>query len=280
MPNRPVDGRRSTDARETLRADCSRCVGLCCVAPGFAASADFAIDKPAGRPCPNLLADSRCGIHDSLRQRGFPGCVVFDCFGAGQQVTQVTFAGIDWRQSRGSATSMFDVFTVMRQLHELLWYLIEAQTLLRASPLRTEIDHARDRTERLTEAGSERLEAFDATAYRGHLGALLGQVSDFVRAPVYDPAKDHRGADLVQAKLAGADLHGASLRGAYLIGADLRNADLRQADLLGADLRAADLRAADLSTCIFLTQPQLGAARGDPATTIPRILTRPSHWST
>ena len=37
-----------------LRADCSRCVGLCCVAPAFARSADFAVDKPAGTPCTNL----------------------------------------------------------------------------------------------------------------------------------------------------------------------------------------------------------------------------------
>ncbi|RQX15913.1 oxetanocin A resistance protein, partial [Micromonospora arida] len=37
-----------------LRADCGRCFGLCCVVPAFAASADFAIDKPAGSPCPNL----------------------------------------------------------------------------------------------------------------------------------------------------------------------------------------------------------------------------------
>jgi len=45
-------------------------------------------DKPAGRPCPNLGADFGWGIHDSLRKRGFPGCAVFDCFGAGQQVIQ------------------------------------------------------------------------------------------------------------------------------------------------------------------------------------------------
>ena len=46
-----------------LRADCGSCFGLCCVALAFAASADFAIDKAAGQPCPNLRADFRCGIH-------------------------------------------------------------------------------------------------------------------------------------------------------------------------------------------------------------------------
>jgi hypothetical protein len=45
------------DWRQQLRADCRRCVGLCCVAPAFVASADFALDKPAGRACPHLSAD-------------------------------------------------------------------------------------------------------------------------------------------------------------------------------------------------------------------------------
>jgi hypothetical protein len=31
--------------------------------PAFAKSSDFAIDKPAGRACPNLQDDFRCGIH-------------------------------------------------------------------------------------------------------------------------------------------------------------------------------------------------------------------------
>src|SRR5205823_14753122 len=118
------------DTRRTaLRADCSRCVGLCCVAPAFAASADFAIDKRAGQPCPDLHADFRCGIHDRLRQGGFPGCAAYDCFGAGQHVTEVTFGGRDWRRTPGIAERMFAVFGVVRQLHELLWYLTEALTL-------------------------------------------------------------------------------------------------------------------------------------------------------
>jgi hypothetical protein len=44
-PAAPADLAR---ARRDLTADCSRCVGLCCVVPAFAASADFAIDQPAG----------------------------------------------------------------------------------------------------------------------------------------------------------------------------------------------------------------------------------------
>lgn len=250
-PAHPVDGRRD------LRADCGRCAGLCCVAPAFAASADFAVDKPAGQPCRNLLADFRCGIHDSLRERGFPGCAVFDCFGAGQQVTQVTFGGQDWRRDPTIATSMFTVFTVMRQLRELLWYLTEALTLLPAGPLADELVRARERTESLTDTDPDELAAFDATAYRQEIGPLLARVSEVVRAEARGSAPDRRGADLIGAKFRGADLRDAGLRGAYLLGADLRGADLNKADLLGADLRAADLRGAFLGGSIFLTQPQL-----------------------
>lgn len=75
---------------DPLRGDCGNCFGLCCVAPAFAASADFAIDKKAGQPCPNLQADNHCGIHGQLRDRGFTGCTVFDCFRCG--TTRLTAA--------------------------------------------------------------------------------------------------------------------------------------------------------------------------------------------
>lgn len=268
-----------TDARAGLRADCSRCVGLCCVAPAFAASADFTIDKPAGRPCPNLGPESRCTIHTQLREQGFPGCAVFDCFGAGQHVVQVTFAGRDWRQSPATADAMFAVFPIMRQLKELLWYLAEAATLLPSGALLDEVHWAQDQTADALGHTPDELRRIDAADHRRAVRPLLDRVSRTVREQVHGRAADRSGADLIGAGLRGADLHGASRRGAYLIGADLREADVRHADLLGADLRGADLRAAQLSSSLFLAQPQLDAATGDIATTIPEALQRPLHWS-
>jgi uncharacterized protein YjbI with pentapeptide repeats len=257
-----------------LRADCARCFALCCVAPAFAASADFAIDKPAGRACPNLLAEHRCGIHSDLRQRGFRGCTVYDCFGAGQHVSQVTFGGRDWRRE----PRMLGVFPVMRQLHELLWYLTEARTLPAAAPLHEALDRALAHTGELTSGDPDTLLALDVAAHRQDVNALLLRASELARAGVRRKAPGHRGADLVGAKLKGADLRAASLRGALLIGADLRGADLRHADLIGADFRTADLRGADLTGALFLIQSQLDAARGDATTTLPSALTRPEHW--
>ncbi len=262
-------------AREGLSADCSRCAGLCCVGPAFAASADFAIDKPAATPCPNLQDDFRCGIHDRLRPEGFPGCTVFDCFGAGQRITQQTFGGRSWQEAPEIAGAQFAVLPVMRQLHEILWYLAEAATLPAAVDLHPAVERARVATERLAALDAESLRALDVGAHRAEIGALLQRVSDAVRTPA---GPDRRGADLMGRDLRRTRLRGASLRGAYLIGADLRGADLGRADLLGADLRAADVRGSDLSGCLFVTGPQLEAARGDARTALPPGLARPAHW--
>lgn len=262
-----------------LRADCGSCFGLCCVALPFAASADFAVDKAAGEPCANLRTDFRCGIHQHLRQRGFTGCTVYDCFGAGQKVSQVTFGGRDWRRNPETAKPMFEVFPVMRQLHELLWYLDEALTLEPARAIHGDIRLALQETERQTRLGPDLLMKLDVAAHRGQVNVLLLRASELVRQGVRREPFDHRGADLIGAKLKGADLRGSDLRGAYLIGADLRGADLRVADLIGADLRGADLSGADLTGAIFLTQLQVNAAKGNRATKLPPSLTRPAHWS-
>ncbi|AOP49794.1 hypothetical protein SL103_29285 [Streptomyces lydicus] len=277
---RPQDRKQSNPPPTELDlvSDCGSCFGLCCVALPFAASADFAIDKDAGRPCPNLQTDFRCGIHADLRGRGFSGCTVFDCFGAGQKVSQVTFGGRDWRQAPGTARQMFDVFPVMRQLHELLWYLTEALGLPDARPVHTALRAALEKTERLTRGSAEELGRLDVPAHRGEVNALLLRTSELVRATVPGRKKERRGADLMGARLRKADLRGANLRGAYLIAADLRGADLRQADLIGADLRDADLSGADLTGALFLTQAQVNAARGDATTTLPPALSRPAHW--
>jgi uncharacterized protein YjbI with pentapeptide repeats len=278
VKDEPTEPAADTD-RIRLRADCGRYFGLCCVAPAFAASTDFAIDKAAGQPCPHLQGTYGCDIHHHLRQEGFRGCAVYDCFGAGQQVAQVTFGGRDWRQDPQTARQMFEVFGTMRQLHELVWYLIESLLLRPAQAYHGELSRALGKTARLADSSADALVKLDIAPHRRNVGALLRRTSELVRAEVRGPKQDHSGADLIGAHFSGADLRGANLRGACLIGADLRRADLRVADLMGADLRDADLGGADLTETIFLTQSQLDAAKGDAATTLPPMLSRPTHWS-
>jgi len=281
-----------------LAADCANCFGLCCVALPFKASTDFAVDKAAGFPCPNLRDDHRCSVHDRLRPAGFSGCAVFDCFGAGQQVSQVSFQGRDWRHFPETAAQMFEVLAVMRQLHELLYYLRDAIALATGpgfgpaahpdpaadlvAELRTESDTLRALTGRPPAA----LLDADVAGHRARIGPLLARTSALVRqsgpgagSGAGNEPVDHSGADLIGADLAGARLQRATLRGAYLIGADLQQADLRRCDLLGADLRGAKLAGADLRDAVFLTQAQLDSARGDRSTLLSAPLHRPAHWT-
>ncbi|MCF3124732.1 pentapeptide repeat-containing protein [Streptomyces arenae] len=265
-----------------LRADCGSCFGLCCVALTFSASSDFPVNKDAGKPCTNLQADNRCGIHDKLRDTGYRGCTVYDCFGAGQHVSQGTFGGRDWRQDPATARQMFEVFPIMRQLHELLWYVTQALTFPQTRPITADLKRVLAETERLTEATPEAVAATDVAAHRQDVNILLLRTSELVRAEHLRKGgkkKNRRGADLIGARLKGADLKGADLRGAYLIGADLRDADLRAADLIGVDFRDADLRGADLTGALFLTQTQVNAAKGDDRTRISDSLDRPAHWT-
>ncbi|GAB3874403.1 pentapeptide repeat-containing protein [Terrabacter terrigena] len=254
-----------------LEADCSRCFGLCCVALPFARSADFPVDKSGGEPCRNLLADHRCGIHDRLLEGGWRGCVTFDCFGAGQQVSQVTFGGVSWRDAPGTAPTMYAVLPVMRQLHEMLSHLLEAAALDPDRSTEVALAGLVDEVGAATRAGPESLLAVDLVELRSRVGELLRTVSasvrerhrrrDGIRAQSRRVRRVGAGADLVGADLRGLDLRATDLRGALLIAADLRGADLRWADLLGADLRDADLRGAVVDGALFVTRPQLAAAR-------------------
>ncbi|MDQ6418832.1 pentapeptide repeat-containing protein [Paenibacillus sp. LHD-117] len=275
--------------RSDLRADCANCFGLCCTALPFAASADFAANKPAGTPCRHLRENFRCGVHSRLREIGYRGCTVFDCFGAGQRVSQATFEGRDWRTAPELAPGMFEAFHAMRLLHELLWYLRDALARIETESIHPKLQRSLEATEALASLAAEELLETTAAAHRIQVNALLVEASALVRArdghrgattggkrtkyPI------RRGADLMGARLRGENLRGADLRGAYLIATDLSNADLRRADLIGADFRDTNLCGADLRESLYLTQFQINAAKGDARTKLPAGLEKPSYWS-
>lgn len=170
---------------------------------------------------------------------------------AGQLVTQRTYPGRDWRTDPALAAEMFRVFAVVRQLHEIRVLL--ADPACAAPPYAAEAADLDDELARLAGSPPETLLAVDVDHARRRAGRIFSRVA--------------------------ADRGGPSHRGAWLMGADLRDLDLTDADLLGADLRGADLSGADLRGALFLTQPQLDAARGDARTLLPDRLTRPAAWA-
>ncbi|WP_460511263.1 pentapeptide repeat-containing protein [Frigoribacterium salinisoli] len=275
--------------REDLGADCANCFGLCCVALAFSRSVDFPVDKPAGEPCTNLDPHDACRIHPELRDRGWKGCTVFDCSGAGQKVSRHTFAGRSWRDDAETQRAMFATFPVVRRLHELLRYLDEAITLVEphadASEWRDAFEHVRA----LSDGTQEALVTLDVDAEYGAARDLLLRASEIARGGV-GPGGDEgaagrgargrggrggRGAEAAAGE--GRAAHGAQGRtgssgrggkggrggrggggrtvpgpGSDLLGADLSGADLRGATLRGSVAIAADLSGADLRRCDLL----------------------------
>ena len=266
-----------------LEADCSNCFALCCNAFGFSRSADFPIDKPAGVPCPNLEPDHSCGIHRSLHARGFRGCAAFDCFGAGQAVSQRLFHGTEPDRDSQERRTMFAAFAVVRQLHEMLWHLAEARARTFDPDAARAALHLAELVARTARGTIDALVRTDVNALHARVALALRQVSEEVRAGYRADARAtvpdaYPGADLAGRDLRAHSLCGADLRGACLIAADLRGSTLAGVDLLGADLRDARIEGADLSTALYVTQPQIAAARGSADTTLPHRLSPPAHW--
>jgi uncharacterized protein YjbI with pentapeptide repeats len=264
-----------------LQSDCENCFGLCCVALPYAKSADFAFNKEGGAPCRNLCSDNRCSIHEHLRDKGFRGCVSYECFGAGQHVSQEIYKGNDWRGNTELSKEMFAVFPIVQQLHEMLCYLNQALDLEETQTIHNELQSVFDKTLSLTNLNPKDILNLDIPAHREIVNNLLLKTSELTRKDFIQSnkkSKIRKGLDYLGANLKGVDLRGANLRGALLIASNLTDADLRKVDFIGVDLRDADLSGANLTGCIFLTQAQVNSAKGNKHTKLPRYLKIPAHW--
>lgn len=264
-----------------LKSDCNNCFGLCCVALPYAKSADFSFNKDGGEPCRNLCSDNSCNIHDQLREKGFRGCVSYECFGAGQHVSQTIYDGGDWRDNSERSIEMFALFPLVQQLHEMLWYLNQALSLKETQSFHSSLQDIYEETLTLTEKAPKEILKLDIVAHRSKVNILLLKTSEVFREDVIKKRKNKgikKRLDYLGANLIGADLQGVSLRGTLMIAANLSHADLRKADFIGADLRDADLSNANLTGAIFLTQSQINSAKGNSHTKIPNFLKKPDHW--
>lgn len=271
--------------RASLRPDCSKCFGLCCVAFHYLKSEDFPLNKPAGQPCVHLADSYACNIHSELRERGFKGCTVYDCLGAGQFVSQVTFHGRSWREDDVDGARMFATVPIMSQVHELLLYIVD---LLNHPIPKRDAESLRSLLEDVLafrESPPEQLTGTVLMGFRQRARPMFVRLSQLIRTNGLKQSglnltKRHEAdrADLVGRNVSQHDVRGTCYRGALLIGANLRGKDLSYVDFMGADVRDMDVRGAVLTDSLFLTQMQVNAMNGDQHTKLSPVYTRPSHW--
>ncbi len=296
---------------------CQRCRGLCCVALYFAKSEGFPADKPPGLPCPHLRSsDFRCAIHPQLRKRGLKGCVAYDCFGAGQAAVE----RIEREAKRPSdplSAPIFDaespltsdLFLTIFRLKQMLWFLLEASSLVPAESLQPEMDSLISENLRMTGLRPSEICSLSLEDYRQRVNSLLKRSFHLVRKALSAGAKAKARAgaspstnagpapvpgsgripataltaagssgsagkapDLMGKCLKGTDLSGLDLGSSLLIAADLSHCRFTGTNLLGADLRDANLDGADLSEALFLTVEQVGSAGVTRTTKLPANL--------
>ncbi|SHM44614.1 pentapeptide repeat-containing protein [Gracilibacillus kekensis] len=266
---------------EDLKSDCKNCFGLCCVALPYGESSDFPFNKAGGEPCRNLCSNNLCSIHDTLREHGFRGCVSYECFGAGQHVSQSIYNGKDWRVDPDHAEEMFAVFPIVQQLHEMLWYLHQALALKETEAFQASLLTIYEKTLNLTSKKPEEILKVDVVAHRKDVNELLIKTSEVYRGEINKRGKSNnikKESHYLGANLSGLNLQGENFRGKLMIGSDLSQSDMRRADFIGADLRDADISGSNLTEALFLTQSQINSAIGDIHTQIPSYLEKPSHW--
>ncbi len=162
-----------------LTSDCVSCAALCCLALAFDKGNDFAIDKPAGLPCPNLDAGLGCTLYNRLEAEGFRGCAAYDCKGAGQRVVQELFKGRDWLKHPDLAEPMMAAFAAMRKVHDGIELLETAATLDLPGALEAE-RQALLRAYLPAEWTLEALLAFPTSGAPVRLKAFLPRLADWV----------------------------------------------------------------------------------------------------
>jgi len=164
-----------------LRGDCARCQSLCCLSLPFDRDEWFAFDKPANVACRHLQPSLGCNIHPELNARGQGGCAAYDCYGAGQRITQELFAGVSWRREPEAGPALFEAFRRLKRVHELRWLLHHCEKLRLSPARRRERAQLSSRLEPAQGMSRESLAALELAeleaAVHGWLRGLAGELS-------------------------------------------------------------------------------------------------------
>lgn len=264
---------------ERLKSDCKQCCGLCCVGLFFSKVDGFLDDKEAGTPCQYLKEDFTCNSYTDLLDKGSVGCLRYECFGAGQLVIQKIFFNQTWKNIKYKQ-DMIDVFVIMEQIHEMIWYLIEMYS--HSKSMQKIIEEEILSLQNIALQSIQEIKKTDIQSIRKKVDNLI-QESLYAAKITFTslPCKHHIFGrnDFSGKTFKGEKLRNISFRGAFLIGVDFSNLQLKHVNFLGADMRDAKVYGTDLSSCLFLTQGQINSCWGNQKTILPKHLHIPSHWN-
>lgn len=262
---------------QSLKTNCSQCSGLCCTALFFSEMDGFPENKQAGKPCLNLQKNFRCKIHGELEKRKMKGCIGYDCFGAGQQVTQSIYSGKTWQNTPGQAKEIFDVYIAVFQLYQIRYFLLEAMAILPAKVLRNNIKPLIEENEIICNSKPQDIVKFNIENHRSKANVFLKQVCNLLQKSLCC-RNTKCPSDFLGKNFENKDFSGLDFSTKLLIAANFNNCVFTGTIFLGADTRDADFSNVDLRDAVFLSQGQVNSAKGNRNTKLPQYLDYPFAW--
>ncbi len=275
MTNKNIDNKYA-DYAAKLKIDCKNCSGLCCVSLYCAKIDGFPSNKNAGTPCVYLDSDYSCKIHAKLSEKKYKGCLAYDCFGAGQRTTQLCLSKGSWKTGSKQADMIFEMFMTVFQLHQMLWYLVEAYYLTADKLLKSAIDELIIENDQMIEKLPDYSSKIDLSEYRLKVNTVLKRISSTISQGT--SSNNHSGMTYLGKNFKKANLDGKDFSMSLMIAANFTGCSLKKTNFLGADIRDANLKDTNLSESIFLTQMQINSANGNKNTKLPGSLCRPESW--
>ena len=248
MTDKNIDN-KYTDYAVKLKIDCKNCSGLCCVALYCAKTDGFPANKEAGTPCVYLDSDYSCKIHSKLSEKNYKGCLAYDCFGAGQRTTQLCLSKGSWKTTHKHEDMIFEMFVMVFQMHQMLWYLVEAYNLTADKLLKTAIDELIIENDQIIEKLPDHGSKIDLSVYRLKVNTVLKQISSAISSGT--SSDKHSGITYFGKNFKKANLDGKNFSTSLMIAANFTGCSLKKTNFLGADIRDANLKDTDLSESIF-----------------------------
>lgn len=262
---------------EQLKVDCAKCSGLCCTALFFSKIDGFPENKIAGKPCTKLQNNYRCKIHHELEKRNMKGCIGYDCFGAGQHVTQYIYQGKTWQTSKEKSKEIFDVFVIISQLYQIRYFLEESKIIIPAKGLWSDIQSLINENEALCSSTPQIILDIDTERYRNKVNIILKKVCGCI-TKCFKNSDNNRLIEFSGKNFKKRDMSGLDLSMKLLIAVNFDSCIFNGTVFLGADTRDTNFSNADLREAVFLTQGQINSAKGNRNTKLPPYLDYPVMW--